>query len=56
MCCRSTHQHDLGLVQLLLYLHDGVRLLGVLVLCQVAHQRRLELALLCRAETTLSGS
>lgn len=52
---KGTHQNDLGLVELFLYLHDGIRLLGVLVLCEIVCEGALELALLCGGQATGSG-
>lgn len=50
-----THQYNLGLVQLLLHLHNGVCLLRVLVLCQVLRQCRFEFTLLSRGQSAGVG-
>lgn len=59
MCARpgtqGTHQNDLGLVQLFLHLHDRVRLLGILVLCEIVCEGALELALLGGGQAAGSG-
>ena len=59
MCARpgtqGTHQNDLGLVQLFLHLHDRIRLLGILVLCEIVCEGALELALLGRGQAAGSG-
>jgi hypothetical protein len=51
----TAYQDNLGLVQLLLHLHDRIGLLGVLVLCQVLRERGFQFALLRRGQTTCCG-
>lgn len=47
-----TYQNDLGLVQFFLYFHDRIRLLGILVLCQIVCEGTFEFPLLSWGQTT----